>query len=97
MTIGGTAHRVPVIATTDESSAGGDEAMHDWILTIFLAGPNIALTQQSGHLIQTRLLDTVIGSAIGAIGGVDAVSRTHTFLHKETYAANEGYFEKNEM
>ncbi|WP_262245511.1 FUSC family protein [Parapedobacter soli] len=39
------------------------------MLTIFLAEPNIALTQQPGHLIQARLLDTVIGSVIGALGG----------------------------
>lgn len=38
-------------------------------LTIFLAEPNIALTQESNMLIQARLADTLLGSTIGAIGG----------------------------
>ncbi|PVD51673.1 FUSC family protein [Terrimonas sp.] len=39
------------------------------MLTIFLAETNVSLTEQTGHLIKTRFLDTLIGSAIGAIGG----------------------------
>jgi hypothetical protein len=39
------------------------------MLTVFLAEPNIALTQHSNTLIEARLIDTLIGSAIGAIGG----------------------------
>ncbi|MFT3749954.1 MAG: FUSC family protein [Agriterribacter sp.] len=39
------------------------------MLTIFLTETNISLTEQTGHLIRTRFLDTLIGSAIGAIGG----------------------------
>lgn len=39
------------------------------MLTVFLAEPNIALTEHSGSLIRARLIDTMIGSAIGIIGG----------------------------
>lgn len=39
------------------------------MLTIFLAEPNIALTEHSNLLIKARLIDTLIGSTIGALGG----------------------------
>lgn len=39
------------------------------MLTIFLAEPNIALTEHTNILIQARLVDTLLGSTIGAIGG----------------------------
>lgn len=39
------------------------------MLTVFLAEPNISLTGDSGTLIQARLIDTLIGSVIGAVGG----------------------------
>lgn len=39
------------------------------MLTIFLAEPNISLMSQPKYLIQARLLDTFIGSVIGAAGG----------------------------
>lgn len=39
------------------------------MLTVFLAEPNIALTQHSTSLIETRMVDTLLGSAIGALGG----------------------------
>lgn len=39
------------------------------MLTIFLAETNFALTEQSTYLIKARLLDTFIGSLIGAAGG----------------------------
>lgn len=39
------------------------------MLTVFLAEPNIALTQHSSSLISARLIDTLIGSTIGVIGG----------------------------
>lgn len=39
------------------------------MLTIFLAEPNISLLVSPKELIQARLLDTLIGSAIGAAGG----------------------------
>lgn len=39
------------------------------MLTIFLAEPNISLMSQPKDLIQARLLDTFIGSVIGAAGG----------------------------
>lgn len=38
-------------------------------LTILLAEPNIALAEQTNVLIQARLVDTLLGSTIGAIGG----------------------------
>ena len=39
------------------------------MLTIFLAEPNISLLGHSEELIKARLVDTFIGSAIGAVGG----------------------------
>jgi len=39
------------------------------MLTIFLAEPNISLLQDPSSLIEARLIDTLIGSAIGALGG----------------------------
>lgn len=39
------------------------------MLTIFLAEPNIALTKHSHVLIKARLVNELIGSSIGALGG----------------------------
>lgn len=39
------------------------------MLTVFLAEPNITLTSHSNSLIEARLVDTLLGSFIGAIGG----------------------------
>lgn len=47
----------------------GIAAIFITMLTIFLAEPNLALTQNSDFLIKTRLWDTLLGSLIGAFGG----------------------------
>lgn len=47
----------------------GIAAIFITMLTVFLAEPNISLTDHSNALIRARLLDTLIGSAIGAVGG----------------------------
>jgi len=39
------------------------------MLTIFLAEPNISLMHHPDRLISARLLDTLIGSSFGAVGG----------------------------
>ncbi|WP_437921290.1 FUSC family protein [Sphingobacterium sp. LRF_L2] len=53
------------------------------MLTIFLAEPNISLTQQSNVLIYSRLVDTVIGSAVGAVGGWILYNNTVHFYSRK--------------
>lgn len=58
------------------------------MLTIFLAEPNISLTHHGNSLIEARLLDTLIGSVIGAIGGwLLYHERLHFFTKKHLIRA----------
>lgn len=62
----------------------GIAAVFITMLTIFLAEPNISLTAHSDSLIKARLLDTVIGSFIGGIGGwLLYHEKTHFYTKKQ--------------